>query len=101
MSQEAQLVVYEQHGLPAYGGTFQPFLKNNFSFAKEAFGALQGTEIFDLKDVAVIMGTYGVGSADMERYLKLREKIIEARIDGEKKKKEKIAELRREADAEW
>lgn len=97
-SQESMPIVFEQTGVPSYGGVFGPFIKNNFAFAGEAMGALQGTQILDMKDFAMIAGTYGYGSADFDRYLKLREKIIEARIQGEAQKKEKLAELRREAE---
>lgn len=95
-SQQSIPIVFEGNGIQTYSGVYGPFLKQNLGFATEAFGALQGTQVLDLKDWAVLAGTYGVGSADLERYLKLREKIIEARIKGETAKKEKLKELDRE-----
>jgi hypothetical protein len=92
-SQEAMKVVFENHGIVNLGGLVGPFIKENFDFAVETRDSLFEFGEIGLENAATLFGAYGIGSPDLSRYLKLREKIIHERVRGEEKKKEAIAKL--------
>jgi hypothetical protein len=92
-SQEAMLVVFENHSVLNMGGIVGPFLKANYDIASSARDAVFTDEEWGLQEMSLLLGTYGMGSPDMDRYLKLREKVIKARVEGEENKKKAIEKL--------
>ncbi len=95
-SQEAMKVVFENHSIVNMGGLIGPFVKQNFDFMTQTRDSLLDHGEVTLEDISILFGAYGVGSPDLSRYLKLREKVLEARINGEEKKKEAIAKLHKD-----
>lgn len=92
-SQEYMSLTFEKRGFVDIGGTIGPFLSQNFDIVQQATKSLIKDERFGVEDWATLLGTYGLGSPDFQKYLNLRAKIAEATVKGEKNKEKARAKV--------